>query len=198
MLYGAVNAFQKNNPSFWYEQTGNTVEQVNKKLIAEIIADLKKKYPDIIYKRGNLETCGASSAANCLAAIGKMGPAELVKYPGGYKPQLDSLIADYANNRNNYPKLRQCGFDPESVQGTRVFAAYPLMIKEIFDSVTNLVIGHTWQRTIDYLKQQRAIQMCFKDPGHYFAVIEADDLKMLAQVRDHAVPFPGRITQTRD
>jgi hypothetical protein len=166
MIFGAKNYIHRETPGFWATQTRNTVEKTYRLLITEI----KKKYPDV--KWSYLETCGASAAANCLIAVDK---EVRITCPGGYRPQLDCMIAEFFNDPNNEKVLNSIGYNSAMIQNNRVMAAYPLAVSKVSGHQCELVELKTFKETIDYFKNGYAIQMCLKTPGHYICCILYDD-----------------------
>ncbi|MDD5353066.1 MAG: hypothetical protein PHS93_07905 [Candidatus Omnitrophica bacterium] len=170
--FGCKNYHQKYNAYFWAKQTNNVTEQMYRLLIEQI----KKKYPAAGINYGYLETCGDSSAVNCIIAIDN---DPIITCPGGYLPQSDCMLAMYHNDPNNFPRFKKLGYSPYNIQNNRVFATYPDAVKMVFGKHCELFYYQKWQDIIDFVKYGKSVQLCLKNPGHYIAVIGATKDKEL-------------------
>jgi hypothetical protein len=53
------------------------------------------------------------------------------------------------------------------------------MSKEVFGVICQLLETNDWNIIIDNLKKGYALQMCFKNPGHYFSIIGFDNNELI-------------------
>jgi hypothetical protein len=152
MIYGAK---YWNDPARYYKQTNNPTEA--------LLAKMGK----------GLETCGPSSAVNCLAALGYTLE---VAYPGGYVPQPEEILSDYMNDPRNYPKLRaaRADIDPAKMPGNRVPQYYPLSVREVFNAKAEYTYAASWDAIKKHFKAGNAVQICLEKPGHYLAGVAFD------------------------
>jgi hypothetical protein len=166
LVYGSK--FWYDNDKFFTQVNNPTEEQLRKH-----IEQWKKN--NIIAKDARvfwLETCGASTSANCLAATGYNID---VKTPTGYILQSDEVIADYHNDPRNYSKLKNAtGVDPTVQPGNRVAAYYVVSAKDLFNAKAVHSTKFTRLDLIEYLKLGCALQVCINPPGHYVAIVGYD------------------------
>lgn len=119
--------------------------------------------------KGFLETCGPTAAVNCLAARGNN--IEII-CPGSYEPQPEEVLNDYFHDPRNYPKLKEVrsSIDPSKFFNNRVPQDYQVAIPDVF----GVKASFEWkniQGIDELLKNNIAIMLCLKDPGHYIAVV---------------------------
>lgn len=146
-----------NDRSRYYTQTNNPTEE-----------QLRKEDG-----QGWLETCGPTSAVNCLSALGYN---LIIKCPGLYIPQPEEVLSDYLNDPANYPKLRKVrpNLDPVSIPGGRVPQYYPLAVFEVFGAKGEYIDNLSWSMLRGVLSIGSSVQICLKNPGHYLAVVHYD------------------------
>lgn len=139
--------------------------------------------------RAYLETCGPTTAVNCLAAIG--APID-IRCPGPYRPQPEEVLADFFNDPRNYEALRaeRNNLDPASLPGNRVPQYYPLGVREVFGARCEFRWGAKWLEIVDELVRGNPVQLCLKSPGHYLAAVAYDDLTDEIVYHD---PWPARV-----
>jgi len=154
-----VGAKYWNDRSRYYVQTNNPTEEILRKEDGA----------------GYLESCGGSSAVNCIAALGVNAE---IKCPGGFVLQADEVAVDYFNDPRNYDKFRKIrpGVDPASYMGNRIPQYYPLMAKEVFGVKAEYFDNLTWGKLEQWLSMRDAAQICLKEPGHFLAVVAKDML----------------------
>lgn len=168
MIHGALKWDDRN--TFYTQDNNPTEEQLRKHGI--------KSY---------LETCGPTAAVNCLSAMGKN--TDLDNLPGEVI-QPEEALSDFLNDPKNYDALRneRPDLNPAGIPGNRVPQYYPYAIKKLF----NVTCDFRWSLTFDDIaksvKNKRAIQICFRNPGHYVGVVAYDDVVDELIYRD---PWPG-------
>lgn len=146
----------------FYSQENNPTEAYNKIRLSE----KKRDYW--------METCGPTSAVNCIAATEGVKNLEIVT-PGGYVPQPEELLMDYMTDPRNVTKLNKVrDLEGANIPGNRVPQYYPLAVKEVFGVKAQFKWGLTLQTLVKDLKQGWAVQVCLLDPGHYLAVVAYD------------------------
>lgn len=154
MIYGCKHW---NDSDCFYVQTNNPTEEI------------LQKTGVVRY----LETCGPTSAVNCLAA---MGHKVTIDTPGGYQPQPEEILNDFFNDPRNYWELKKERNDinPADYLGNEIAQYYPLAIKRVFGVRCRFVFA-SWRDIIENLKEGQACQICFKVPGHFVAAVAFDD-----------------------
>ena len=155
MIYGTK---EYNIKDHYYSQENNPEEQEFKKL----------------GMAGWLETCGPTSAINCIAS---MGHYVEIKCPGRFKPQPESTLADWFNDPRNYQTMSdiRSSTPPEKWMGNRIPQYYPAAAKDVFN-VKAAFISLDSNTIIRHLKEGRAVQGCLINPGHYIAILAYDDV----------------------
>lgn len=122
-----------------------------------------------------LETCGPTSAVNCLAAMGKR---LLIICPGVYSPQPEEVLMDYMNDPRNGEKLRKVrDLGDLNIPENQVPQYYPLAVYEVFRVRGRFEWGAKWDQVTKELDRMRAVQICLKSPSHYIAVVAYDQSK---------------------
>ena len=156
MIYGCK---YWNDKEKFYIQTNNPTEEILRKAGV-------KKY---------LESCGPTSAINCIATMGRNITVET---PGGYRPQPEEILTGYFNDPGNYNKLRNERSDilPGDYLGNEIGQYYPLAVKEVF-GVTAKYLYASFEAIAEYLKEGNACQICFIKPGHFVAAVAYDDVE---------------------
>jgi hypothetical protein len=159
-----------NDPGEFNVQTNDPVEQMIKKLIAQ----LREKYPEVHW--GYLESCGVNTLTNCFAVTlrGREIIRKLSATLGTYTQQFPHLLMGYLNDPKNYPAMerarRESGappVDPDKVQGNRVPQFYVALAWEMLGVEAHFEWGCTPNKVREILSQQHPVQFCYKDPGHY-------------------------------
>ncbi len=163
MIKGAV---------FWddrerhFVQLNNPTEEILRKAVIE-------------KRKGFLETCGPTSALNCLAALGYF---VTILTPGGYKPQPEEVLTDFFNDPSNdreFERIR-AGIQIANIPENRVPQYYPYAVRTVFEADAEFRWLKNWKEVTALLQAGAAIQLCLKVPGHYVAAlaydIEADEL----------------------
>ena len=172
MIYGCKHW---NDRDCFYIQTNNPTEEILQK-------SKVKNY---------LETCGPTSAVNCLAA---MGHNIVIDTPGGYKPQPEEVLTDFFNDPNNYHDLQEerKNVDPDDYLGNEIPQYYPLAVKRVF-GVRARYDYVNFTEIAEYLKEGLACQICFKKPGHFVAAVAFDDDKKEIIYNDSMGTFNVRL-----
>lgn len=160
-----------NDPTRYYTQTNNPTDQY-----------LKKTGRDEW-----LETCGPTAAVNCMAALGY----DLsIMCPGPYRPQPEEVLMDFFNDPRNYAALTTVrNLGQSNIPGNRVPQYYPLGCMEVFDADASFAWMNQFHEIAEEPYDGNAVMLCFKDPGHYIAVVAADDDREELIYND---PWPGR------
>ena len=146
-----------NDRKAYYSQSNNPTE-----------AFLKATLND---RSGWLETCGPTSAVNCLAAMGKN--VEIV-CPGEYRPQPEEVLMDYFNDPRNKSVLSSIRKVDDSIPENRVPQFYPLAIYAVFMQLASFRWSLTFSDIVRHVTNGCAVQICLKVPGHYLAVVAYD------------------------
>ena len=169
MIYGAI---EYNVRDHYYSQVNNPQEEEFKKL----------------GMHGWLETCGPTAAVNCIAA---MGFYTEIKCPGKFKPQPESILADWFNDPRNYPLMNKIRKEtpPDKWMGNRIPQFYPAGLKDVFN-VKSKFLSLSTADIISHLKYHRAIQACLIEPGHFIAILAYDNNTQEFIFND---PWPTRI-----
>ena len=155
MIYGCKHW---NDRNYFYVQTNNPTEEILQKA-------------GVVHY---LETCGPSSAVNCMAS---MGHKVTIDTPGGYQPQPEEVLTDFFNDPNNYKALqeeRKDRIDPDKYMGNEIAQYYPLAVKRVFGVRCRFVFA-SWKDVVENVKEGQACQLCFKSPGHFVAAVAFDD-----------------------
>lgn len=118
-----------------------------------------------------LETCGPTSAVNCLAAMGKN--VEIV-CPGVYSPQPEEVLMDYFNDPRNKKVLSSIRKVGDNIPENRVPQFYPQAIWAVFCQNASFRWSLTFSDVVLRVTNGHAVQICLKVPGHYVAVIAYD------------------------
>jgi hypothetical protein len=121
-----------------------------------------------------LESCGPTSAVNCIAALGL---SVEITCPGDYKPQPEEVLLDCMNDPRNeaaLKKIRDLG--DLNIPENRVPQYYPYAVKLVFGVSARFEWGFKWSTITGYLKRGLPVQLTLKKPGHYIAVVAYDTL----------------------
>lgn len=166
------------SPDVYYSQENNPTEAYNKSRIDS--------------REGWLESCGPTSAVNCLAAMGKNVE---ITCPGSYKPQPEEVLMDYLNDPRNESKLREVrDMGSEDIPENRVPQYYPLGVYEVFGVRARFEWGATWDAIIHDINRGRAVMLTMKSPGHYVAVVAYDSKRKSLIYND---PWGSRFSDGR-
>lgn len=120
---------------------------------------------------GWLESCGPTSAVNCLSSMGH--DIEVVT-PGSYKPQPEEVLMDYFNDPSNRRALQDIRVVDDTIPGNRVPQYYPKAVYDVFGVHVDFRWGPTFDTISDIVSKGRAVQLCLENPGHYIAVVAYD------------------------
>lgn len=166
----------------FYTQTNNALEE----LLRKRPATCPKCGHEFVFSP--LESCGPTSAVNCMAALGY---DLAVDCPGPWRPQPEDVLADWFNDPRNYSKMQAARTDitPRDLPGNRVPQYYPLAVKDVFGARCDFAWINSLGRISEYLAKGYALQLCYKSPGHYVAAVAWDDESAEIIYRD---PWPGR------
>lgn len=121
-----------------------------------------------------LESCGPTSAVNCLSAMGFRTDVEC---PGAYEPQPEEVLMDFFNDPRNKAKLDAVRVVADNIPENRVPQYYPVGVKEVFDAVCEFKWGPTFKVVADLVSSGHAVQVCLVKPSHYIAVVAYDTIK---------------------
>lgn len=169
MIYGAK---KWNDRTTFSIQTNNAIEAILKKIGAPHW----------------LETCGPTSAVNCLDALGWNTRIGL---PGGGTVQSEDVLTLWLNdikNRNEEKRART-NIEPEAFLGNEIPQYYPAALFAVFGVLAQYVEGYTFESVASELKNGRAVMLCLKNPGHFIAAVAYDEEMQEIIYRD---PWPGR------
>lgn len=145
----------------FYSQENNPTEAYNKSRLND--------------RGGWLESCGPTSAVNCIAAMGKNVE---ITCPGSYKPQPEEVLMDYLNDPRNADKLRSVrDMGSTDIPENRVPQYYPVAVYEVFGVRGRFEWGASWDEITMDIRRGRAVMLTLKDPSHYVAVVAYDDSK---------------------
>ena len=169
MILGAAKWADRDT---WFSQVNNALETELRKL-------------GVVHW---LQSCGASAAATCAAAVGY---DVTITAPGGWIMQADQIINDYLNDPGNYIKMQAVApeLDPSLDPGNRHAPYYPLAAREVLGAQAIYLYPFHAQTMADHLRRGRAIQVCINPPGHYLAVVAWDAATGEYIYND---PWPGR------
>lgn len=172
-----VGAMYWNDADKYYIQTNNPTEEM-----------LRKQGIG-----GFLETCGSTTAVNCLAVHGY--ELEIV-CPGGYRPQPEEILNDWFNDPRNYALLEKIRRDigPRDLPGNRVPQYYPAGVKAVFGLKCEFIWLSTHHQLADLFEEGCSIQLCLKSPSHYVAGVAYDKASSEIIIND---PWPNRFPDGR-
>jgi hypothetical protein len=161
-----------NDNAKYYIQTNNPTEETLR----------KRTVP------GFLESCGPTSAINCISA---MGYNLSIKCPGVYEPQPEEILMDYFNDPRNYDKLTAArpGTPAKDWLGNEIPQFYPVAIKDVFGVDCKFDWISDFNKIAEFLKSGKAVQLCLKTPGHYVAAVAYNETSKEIIIND---PWPGR------
>lgn len=118
-----------------------------------------------------LESCGPTSAINCMAA---MGFDLTIKCPGEYKPQPEEVLMDFMNDPRNAELLQGVrDMGDYVVPENQVPQYYPISVSHVFGVWADFKWGAQPDVLMNHLMASRAVQVCLKR-GHYIALIAYD------------------------
>lgn len=120
-----------------------------------------------------LESCGPTSAVNCLSA---MGYNITVECPGLYAPQPEEVLMDFFNDPSNKSKLDAVRVVPDSIPKNRVPQYYPVAVKDVFNVDCAFRWGPTFGIVADLVSSGHAVQVCLIKPSHYIAMVAYDTI----------------------
>lgn len=164
MIYGVAKWNDKNT---YYTQTNNPTEAYLKATLGE--------------RAGWLESCGPTSAVNCLAAMGKnVG----IVCPGTYKPQPEEVLMDYFNDPRNKAELNVIRQMDDHIPENRVPQYYPRAVYDVFGQRASFRWGLNFLDVANHVRGGKAVQVCLKKPGHYVAVVAYDNRESLLIYND--------------
>jgi peptidase C39-like protein len=174
MIYGCK---YWNDRGKFFIQTNNPTEEILKKSGI-------KNY---------LESCGPTSAVNCLSAMGRNVDIDT---PGGYRPQPEEILTDFFNDPRNYKQLQKerSGIKPGDYLGNEIAQYYPLAVKSVFGIRCRFTYAN-FNNIAEYLKDGFACQICFKNPGHFVAAVAFDDEKKEIIFNDPMGKFNSRLPE---
>lgn len=133
-----------------------------------------------------LESCGPTAAVNCMAALGY----DLsIICPGVYRPQPEEVLMDYFNDPRNAADLRAVRNIGNSIPENRVPQYYPLGCRNVFDADCSFCWVASFGDIAEEPYDGNSVMICFRDPGHYIAVVAVDDDREELIYND---PWPGR------
>lgn len=152
-----------NTVDAYYSQENNPTEAYNK----------KRQQNRTAYW---METCGPTSAVNCISA---MGFKVTIDCPGDYEPQPEEVLMDFMNDPRNdtaFKKIRDMGKD-RYIPENQVPQYYPMSVRMVFNVLASFKWGASFEVIRDDVIRGHAIQVCMKNPGHYIAIVAYDSDK---------------------
>ncbi|MFX1587228.1 MAG: hypothetical protein ACFFC1_03650 [Promethearchaeota archaeon] len=115
------------------------------------------------------ETCGISSAINCVATL---GTNMLIKSPGGYQVQPETALLDWFWNPDTQELQEKIRSGVDKIPDQRIPQYYPEAVKQVFNVKAEFHWGSDWDMAIYELQKGNTIQLCI--PGHYIALVAYD------------------------
>jgi len=175
-----------NDRDNYYIQTNNPTEEILRKNLVKVNQLIKELDDDRII--GFLESCGSTTAVNCLAVHGYYLD---ILCPGPYRPQPEEVLNDWFNDPRNYKLLEKVRADigPQDLPGNRVPQYYPPAMMDVFGVKCEFVWIATHHQLADRFKEGCSIQLCLKSPSHYVAGVAFDMATSEIILND---PWPGR------
>ena len=174
-----------------YSQQNNNGEEETLRICLE---EAGTKYGFIPRPAEHLEFCGPTAAVNAIDAI--RSPF-IIKLPGGFVPQSESLLSNYFRDPSNYKLLAaavgESWFNPSVTPANRVLKAYPLALKAVFGIASRYVAQKpAWSEMPKILKSNSAIVIQLRSPSHYIT-IKAYDLRTNELIYNDPWNFRGGI-----
>ena len=117
-----------------------------------------------------LESCGPTSAVNCLEA---MGFKVAVVCPGKFEPQPEEVLMDYFNDPRNRDKLKAIR-NVADIPGNRVPQYYPEAVLDVFGVRAEFRWLPSYDAVCKLVSGGQAVQVCLEKPGHYIALVAYD------------------------
>lgn len=120
-----------------------------------------------------LETCGPTSAVNCIAVLGH----DLeIKAPGPFRPQPESVLSGWFHDPRNYSTMEEirAATPPHEWMGNRIPQFYPAAVRSLF-GVEAVFRWLDTEGVKNAVMSGRAVQVCLKKPSHYIAIVAYDD-----------------------
>lgn len=151
-----------------YSQENNPIDVYNKKANSN---------------NGYLESCGPSAMLNCCSAISKN---EIVVNHNGLSIQPEQIVFDVMNDPNNYEKLLPYR-NNISLEDLQTWAI-PSRIPQYFPWASMILLDiksvFSWNDAYEHfdiikekILKKHAVQIQFKNPGHYVAITKFDTEK---------------------
>ena len=120
-----------------------------------------------------LQTCGASAAANCAAAVGY---DLTTRTPGGWVVSGDdALILWFSAPVNAETIKHMVGIDPSEIPASRYAALYPMAAVKVFGACCSRITAVSKDIICGWLRKSYAVQACISPPGHYLAIVAYDE-----------------------
>jgi hypothetical protein len=179
-----------NDPARYSQQNNNPEEET----LRVALEEASKKHGFAIKSATHLEFCGPTAAVNAHDAT---AAPLVVKLPGGYVTQPESLLTDVFRDPANYKVLRAAvpenWFDPAVTPANRVLKCYPAALRLAFDWNAQFIAAKpAWVTLPDYFRKNQALVICLKEPSHYVA-IKAYDTKRNELIYNDPWNFRGSI-----
>lgn len=169
MIYGAKKWADRSTFSV---QTNNSIESILKKAAAPHW----------------LETCGPTSAVNCLDALGW---STAITLPGGGTVQPEDVLTLWMNDLKNagLQKAERPDVDPATYLDNEIPQYYPVALSRVFGARAEFNPSITFASVGARMSLYQAVMICLKSPGHFLAVVAFDDATHELIYRDS---WPGR------
>ena len=135
-----------------------------------------------------LETCGPTSAVNCLDALGW---PTAIGLPGGGTVQPEDVLTLWMNDLKNagIQDAARPDIDPADYLDNEIPQYYPVALARVFGVKANFIMPAPFALIVEAVSSGAAVMICLKKPGHFLAVVAYDDVVRALIYRD---PWPAR------
>jgi hypothetical protein len=150
------------NPDIRYEQTRNSIEEIVRKIMQELVREGKLDAKDARY----LESCGACAFSTIMEGMGFLQSKDYFSFPAGEQIQMDDAAMVWMNDpkRNIY----------QATMANRYADTYVKAARELYDCSAYIHSNTTFKDVTRQVSAGNGVQICLKNPGHWLAVIDYD------------------------
>jgi len=139
------------DPSIRYDQTLNSVEAILQARLGGAT--------------GWLESCGSSSFCTLMEGLGALRSDHYFRFPNGDTIQMDDAVMCWMNDpKRGTPEIM------ENRRGDTYIAAAGL-----FGVTARYIMAPLFAEIVDELAVGNGVQLNLRDPGHWIAIVAADD-----------------------
>ena len=168
----------------WYNKNSDLMDK------SKFVVQTDNAIENILRKAGIqlwLETCGPTSAVNCMYFLGHN---ITILLPGGYMIQPEDALTVWMNDPHNavMEAAARQNLDPNNYEDNEIPQYYPVALKAVF-GVNAEFAWSNWTDVTARIKAGQAVMICLKNPGHFLAVVGWDDSTSELIYRDS---WPGR------